>query len=118
VTAGASASDGFTFAKKIRLRKRREFLAAQRKGRRRHTPHFIVISGAAHSTESRFGVTVSREVGGSVIRNRVKRRVREFFRLRRASVREAKDWVVIAKRGAEKLSYGDVEEELAPILVG
>jgi ribonuclease P protein component len=118
VTADGSASDGFTFAKKIRLRKRREFLAAQRKGRRHHTAHFIVISAASDATQPRFGVTVSREVGGSVVRNRVKRRVREFFRLRRASVCEAKDWVVIAKRGAEKLSYGDVEEELAAILVG
>ena len=47
---------------------------------------FIVISSTNHRSESRLGITVSGKVGNSVIRNRIKRQVREFFRRRRAAL--------------------------------
>ena len=63
--------------------------------------------------ECRLGVTVSRKVGCAVQRNRVKRRVREFFRLYRHELQPAHDLLVIARPGAEELSFEDVEIELA-----
>lgn len=60
----------------------------------------------------RLGLTVSRRVGGAVVRNRVKRRVREWFR--RASLRRvgAFDWVVIARPGAPQLAGRALHDEL------
>jgi len=46
----------------------------------------------------------------------VKRRVREFFRLHRHELQPAHDLLVIARTGAEKLSYKDVESELSAAL--
>jgi ribonuclease P protein component len=103
----------FGFGKKLRVRKRREFLAVQRRGRSRHTPHFVVLSiPRADGGPSRAGVTVSRRVGNAVLRNRVKRRVREFFRLHRRDLPVARDFVCIAKSGAERLSYAEIAREL------
>jgi ribonuclease P protein component len=61
---------------------------------------------------SRLGLTVSRKVGKAHDRNRVKRRVREYFRLRRHGLTPHVDLVVVAKPGAARLSARDVAEEL------
>jgi len=110
-----SVRSGEGFAKSSRIRKRREFLTLQRRGRRRHTTNFIVIVSSRNATPepptSRLGVTVSRTVGNAVVRNRVKRAVREFFR--RAHVAPGIDLVVIAKPGAGDLTSAALGAELA-----
>jgi ribonuclease P protein component len=88
----------------------------QRGGGRSHTPHFVVVSLESDRPESsaRLGVTVSSRVGDSVRRNRVKRRVRELFRRRRARLMPGQDVVVIAKSGAPELSSAETVAELSP----
>jgi ribonuclease P protein component len=61
---------------------------------------------------ARLGVTVSRRVGGSVVRSRVKRRIREWFRVERAKLPADRDVVVIARAGAATLGRVDAEREL------
>jgi ribonuclease P protein component len=101
------------FGKALRLRLRRDFLRAQKRGRKSHSPNFIVASASQPAPgTSRVGFSVSRRVGNAVVRNRLKRRLREFFRLHRRELPAACDMVVIAKPGAAKLSYGELVEEL------
>lgn len=76
----------------------------------------MVLQGASPISETRIGVTVSRKVGGAVQRNRVKRWVREYFRLNRTELQPSSDIVVIARAGADKLSFKDVERELGTVL--
>jgi ribonuclease P protein component len=64
---------------------------------------------------SRLGVTVSRKVGGAVVRNRVKRRIREWFRVRRASLGGGRDWVVIGRATAAGLDRETSELELSQL---
>ena len=52
----------------------------------------------------------------AVVRNRIKRLVREFFRREKGRIPQAQDIVVIAKRGAEKLSLSEVSGELRTAL--
>ncbi|MGH7805868.1 MAG: ribonuclease P protein component [Candidatus Binatia bacterium] len=94
-----------SFGKALRIRSRGEFQTIQRRGRRRHSPHFIVISiDRPTATVPRLGITVSRMVGNSVVLNRVKRRVRELFRVIRHELPPTADFVVIAKPGAGELT--------------
>jgi ribonuclease P protein component len=107
---GASRS---RFGKDLRLRRRYEFLAVQRRGRRRQSPNFVVAYvDQSPPGASRFGFSVSRRVGNAVVRNRVKRRLREFVRLHRPALPRARDFVVIAKPGAAKLCYAELVAEL------
>jgi ribonuclease P protein component len=102
-----------TFPKAARLRRRREFLSLQREGRRRHTAHLVVIRRASNGPISRVGVTVSSRVGNAVTRNRIKRLLREIFRRHRTELVPPQDIVIIAKPGAQSLTYAQVATEIA-----
>jgi ribonuclease P protein component len=102
-----------SYPKSARVRRRSDYLEIQRDGRRRHTPHLVLIRRAATGPRSRLGVTVSKRVGNAVVRNRVKRILRELFRTRQSELHPALDVIVIAKPGAETLTYAQAAAEFA-----
>ena len=105
-----------TFPKAKRIRKRGEYLKLQEVGQRRAGKWFVVITAPGRSGVSRLGITASRRVGGAVLRNRVKRMVREFFRTHHDRIQPPRDVVVIARPGAADADYADVKRELGAAL--
>jgi ribonuclease P protein component len=99
-----------------RIRKRSEYLQLQRSGHRRTSRSFVVITRPRPAGESRLGITASRRVGGAVVRNRVKRLVREFFRLNYEALRSTSDVLIIARPNAAALSYDELGNELSGAL--
>lgn len=107
-----------------RLRSRRDFERLTREAERRASPSFVVFVSTAPrrgrdgaGPRPRLGVTVSRKVGGAVVRSRVKRRIREAFRRRRELLPLGSDVVVIARAGAAVLGSEAVAAELARLFV-
>jgi ribonuclease P protein component len=66
----------------------------------------------AHATGARLGITVSRKVGIAVERNRVKRRVREWFRRSQHGLPRDHDLVLIARAGAAAQRAQETAREL------
>lgn len=64
----------------------------------------------------RLGVTVSRRVGAAVVRNRVKRHIREWFRRRCEILDPGVDVVVIARASAASLGGSAIDRELSELL--
>lgn len=60
----------------------------------------------------RLGITVSRRVGGAVVRNQLKRRIREWFRAAARTLPGSVDLVVIGRRAAATLSGAEVRQQL------
>ena len=98
-----------------RVRSRRDFLAIQRVGRRLVAGRFLIVYDDRHTGGAQLGITVTRKIGNAVVRNRLKRSVREVFRRsrRRLGVR----LVVIAREGAGALSAQEVARDLSPALL-
>jgi len=94
----------FTFTKADRILKRREFIALSKSGRRVQNTEFIAYFLSAQYNRSRLGVTVTKKVGQAVERNRIKRLVREFFRLNRHCLFGNWDISIIAKRQSAEIT--------------
>jgi len=87
------------FGKAARILRRREFLAVQQRGERLVAGKLLVLAFEAGQDRPRIGITVPGKVANSVIRNRIKRWVREAFRAVAADLPPV-DLVVIARAGA------------------
>jgi len=99
--------------KEARVAKRREFLRIQGAGRRIATRHFLVVYVRQGDAPARLGITVTKKIGNAVLRNRVKRSVREAFRARRGGLASGASLVVIARDGAARLSTSETALDLA-----
>ena len=96
-----------------KIRRRAEYQRCYRKGRRRHgtysTVHFVPNS-LGHP---RLGITVTRKVGPAVVRNRLKRRVREIYRRwERRRELPALDIIAHLKPAAREASFESLASEL------
>lgn len=85
-------------------------------GARRFSASFIIFSQPNQLSHPRIGVTVTKKVGGAVRRNRIKRLVREAFRLHPELFAEPVDLVVVAKREMRADSLDEVVREFRHVL--
>jgi ribonuclease P protein component len=96
-----------------RLRRRSEFRAVGR-GQRVTRPGFVIQAlGSADSGRApRFGFTVTRKTGNAVIRNRIRRRLKEAVRRAAEAAAPGTDYVVIARRAALRLPFDRLIDDL------
>ncbi len=82
------------------------------KGRSAAAPAVVVYARRNGRKENRLGVTVSTKVGKAVVRNRVRRRLREAYRLHEDAFTRGWDLVVVARVRAAGASYRQLEGQL------
>lgn len=100
------------FPKSARVRKRREYQRVQSGGRRLSLEHFVFVMRAREDAGGpRLGIAASRKVGCAVVRNRVRRLIREAFRSTRELFPDGVDVVVIVKSAPPGLGLSDVVAE-------
>ncbi|MGO8998568.1 MAG: ribonuclease P protein component [Polyangiaceae bacterium] len=108
-----------SFGRDRRVRKSREFASVQASSRRVTTPHFVLLVAARPATgapgeepgPARIGFIVTRKVGNSVARNRIRRVCRECFRTWPGLLPGGVDLVVIARQGAETIGLAELRAE-------
>ena len=103
-----------------RLRARSCFLAAQQRGRRISGRNLVVYVLSRSENErkerARLGITVSKKVGNAVVRNRVKRWLRESYRRMASAAPGGTDLVIIARPATAYSTYQRTAEELSQLI--
>ena len=102
------------FLKKYRIRRRAEFQRIYRRRCSAATGAIVVHGCRSDLPYPRIGLTVSRKVGGAVVRNRWKRLLREAFRLCRKQLPDGVD-LVVTVRGEAEPTLGSLVESLPPL---
>ena len=91
------------------LKKNYEFHRLYRKGKSAATPFLVVYARCGKRPENRIGITVSTKLGKAVKRNRVRRRLREIYRLHESELARGVDLVVVARGRAVTATYRQLE---------
>jgi ribonuclease P protein component len=101
-----------TLPKAARLSRRAEFTAVREEGKSWHGRFMVLGALATAGREAaRIGVITSRKTGTAVERSRVRRRLREIFRLHRALLPAGLWMVVVPRRAAVAAKYSALSDE-------
>ena len=105
------------FRPAVRLTSRVEFRAVQQRGRRVAARYVTLLGRPNDRGCDRLGIIASREVGGAVVRNRAKRRLREMFRHAGAGPGDSIGPAAVRRRGdrAARAGRRAVRRGRAPI---
>lgn len=99
--------------KRYRLAKRKDFGRVYKLGQSAANRQFVVYLMQNPQTEKmRVGVSVSKKLGGAVVRNRLRRQVKEIVRLNADRIAPGYDFIIIVRKGALGLSYREMEKSL------
>jgi ribonuclease P protein component len=107
---------GKKFPKKLRLVLNSDFQNLVKRGRRIKGDRLYLIVGKTRGDERKLAVSVSKKIGGAVVRNRLKRRIREIFRQNMEMFPRGASVLVGFREGAAGLDYGRLKEEVVRLL--
>jgi ribonuclease P protein component len=99
------------FPRQFRVVKTAEYQKLYREGRKTYSERFVLFSCENGLGHGRIGITVSRKIGGAVVRNRIKRLFREIFRRSRGQIPNQLDILVNAKAACVGVSYVELRAE-------
>lgn len=92
-----------------KIRKNIEFLNVYRHGKSYANKYLVIYVLSNKLDENRFGITVSKKVGNSVVRHRITRLIRECIRLQESNILTEYDIVIVARKAAKDKKYQDIE---------
>ena len=96
---------------RVTVKENCDFRRIYRRGRSAVSGGVVVYCLKNRKGMSRLGVTVSTKLGHAVVRNRVRRRLRELYRLHKAELLPGYDLIVVARVRAVDMPYAKLEKQ-------
>ena len=102
--------------KKYRLRKNMEFKTVYSVGKKFWNRNFILYIRKNNKDETRAGFTITKKHGNAVVRNKIRRRMKEVYRLNFNNLKVGYDLVFIPKINIKNISYSELENSMIHIM--
>ena len=98
------------------LKNNRDFVNVYTSGKSYANKFLVIYTLKNNSDRNRLGISVSKKVGNSVIRHRLKRLIKESYRLHEKMFNSGLDIVVIARKGSDACDYAGIESALLHLM--
>ena len=98
------------------LKKNKDFQIVFKNGKSRANKYLVMYVLKNSLDKNRIGISVSKKVGNSIVRHRIKRLVKESYRLHENMFNSGLDIVVIARVGADATGYREIESALLHLM--
>ena len=95
----------------VSIKNNYEFRRLYSKGKSAATPYLVVYCRKTRRDHNRLGITVTAKLGKAVVRNRVRRRLREIYRLNEAKLLRGVDMIVVARGRSTSATYWELERD-------
>lgn len=103
--------------RKLRLRNRADFSRVYRYGKSFANRQLVVYYSSKPEVDRfRLGVSASKKIGNAVVRNRMRRLLKEIVRLHEPEIRDHVDLVLIVRAGAVGMEYKELEKSVMHVL--
>ena len=100
-----------------RLKKNAQIQELRRKGRSWQNRQVVLIARSSSCrSESRFAFSVGRRIGPAVVRNKIKRRMRESIRRSLPHIQAGWDVLLIARRPARTATFARIDQAITELL--
>lgn len=91
------------------IKKNSNFLKVYRQGKSYANKYLVMYVLETGMDKNRYGITVSKKVGNSVVRHRITRLIRESIRLNETNLEKGYDIVIVARNTAKDRKYLEIE---------
>ncbi len=103
--------------KEYRVKKEKEFQQVFKKGKSCANRKFVVYQMEKPNQDHfRVGLSVGKKLGNAVVRNQVKRYIRQALTEDKENLKQDVDMIIIGRKGVEELNYHEVKENLRHVL--
>lgn len=99
-----------------RLRNNMEFKKVYNGGKNYWNRNLILYAKKNNMEYTRVGYSITKKIGNSVVRNKVRRRMKEIYRLNFDNLKDGYDLIFIPKRNVVDISYKEMESAMLHIL--
>ena len=77
---------------------------------------YFSIHYRKNNQDNRYGITIPKKTGTAVVRNKIKRRIKNIIDNNKKIVQSGYDYVIIVKKGVLDLTYQEMERELLKLI--
>jgi ribonuclease P protein component len=103
--------------KELRLTRNEDFQKVYRLGKSAANHQFVVYYRPNQTVDKfRLGISVSKKIGNAVVRNRLRRKIKEIVRLNETQIKQQIELIIIVRKPAVEMEYADMQRSVFHVL--